>query len=376
MSQNVLKFSISSDLNGLRLDKALSALDEVGSRTRAQMLLENNKISLNGNSALKSSHIVKEGEVFKIELPEPQSTALVPLDLKLEILFEDDDLLVINKPAGLVVHPGAGHENDTLVNALINHTKNLSMKFGEDRPGIVHRLDKDTSGTLVVAKNDQAHEALSLQFQERKVHRIYWAVSHGSAAKPQMKFQSFIARHPSDRKKMASIKDKHGRFLTDPKVEMKTGKWAVTHAWKAHFKNNMSLFRLKLETGRTHQIRVHMSEAGLPIIGDILYGSHKMLKTILSQEVRTDIESLDRFLLHAAELGFVHPRTGEKLFFKSPWPDKETQLLKKWGFILELLEPPPEPVKAPVKNPFKEPLVDPVTDPVLDSTPDPIEDPA
>lgn len=345
MSENILKFKIPNEMSGIRLDKALAAVDEIGSRNRAQTLIDGNKVTLNG-LAVKSSHITKDGEIFKIELPEPQSTNLVPLDLKLDILFEDEDLIVINKPAGLVIHPAAGHENDTLVNALIHHTQNLSMKFGEDRPGIVHRLDKDTSGTLVIAKNDFTHESLSQQFQSRKVHRIYWAVSHGLAAKPQMKFQSFIARHPTERKKMASLKDKHGRIITDPNANPKIGKWAVTHAWKVHFKNNMTLYRLKLETGRTHQIRVHLSEAGLPIVGDLLYGSNKKLKTVPVAEVKTDIEALDRFMLHAAELGFVHPRTQQNLFFKSPWPEKDHLLLKKWGFLLELLDPPPEQNKT------------------------------
>ncbi len=342
MSSPLIKFSISPDLAGLRLDKVLAALDEIGSRTRAQTLIENNKVKL-GEQFPKSSHMVKEGELFIIELPEPQTNHLEPLDLPLDILFEDEDLIVINKPAGLVVHPAVGHEKDTLVNALLHHTKDLSMKFGEDRPGIVHRLDKDTSGILVVAKNDFTHEALSKQFQERKVHRIYWAVSYGLAAKPQMKFQSYIARHPTERKKMASVKDKHGRVLTDPQANPLIGKWAVTHAWKVHVKNNMSLYRLKLETGRTHQIRVHMSEAGLPIVGDILYGSSKKMKLIPSPEIRATIENLERFLLHAAELGFVHPRKNQNLSFKAPWPEKEMALLKDWGFLLELLNTPEEP---------------------------------
>ncbi len=340
MSKNPLQFKISAELSGIRLDKALAAIDEIGSRNRAQSLIENNKITLN-NQPIKSSYLVKEGDLFKIELPESESTTLIPLDLKLDILFEDEDLIVLNKPAGLVIHPAAGHENDTLVNALIHHTQNLSMKFGENRPGIVHRLDKDTSGTLVVAKNDFTHEALSQQFQDRKVHRIYWALSHGLAAKPQIKIQSFISRHPINRKKMASLKDKHGRIITDPQANPKMGKWAVTHVSKVHVKNNMTLYRLKLETGRTHQIRVHLSEAGLPIVGDVLYGSHKKIKAIPQEEIRSDIESLDRFMLHAAELGFTHPRTQQNLLFKTPWPEKDHALIKKWGFLLELLDPPP-----------------------------------
>ncbi len=347
MSKNPLQFKISAELSGIRLDKALAAIDEIGTRNRAQSLIENDKVTLN-NQPVKSSYLVKEGDLFKIELPEAQSSTLTPLDLKLDILFEDEDLLVINKPAGLVIHPAAGHENDTLVNALIHHTQNLSMKFGEDRPGIVHRLDKDTSGTLVVAKNDFTHEALSQQFQDRKVHRIYWALSHGLAAKPQIKIQSFISRHPINRKKMASLKDKHGRIITDPQANPKIGKWAVTHVSKVHVKNNMTLYRLKLETGRTHQIRVHLSEAGLPIVGDVLYGSHKKIKAIPQEEIRSDIESLDRFMLHAAELGFTHPRTQQNLLFKTPWPEKDHALIKKWGLLLELLDPPP------VKNDLEE----------------------
>jgi len=340
MSLKIINFKIPADLSGLRLDKALSSLEEVGSRSRAQDLIEKNKVKFKEQHP-KPSQMVNEGEVFVIEFPEPQPSTLVPLDIPLNILYEDEDLLVVNKPAGLVVHPAVGHENDTLVNALIHHTPNLSMKFGEDRPGIVHRLDKDTSGTLVVAKNDATHEALSLQFQERKMNRIYWALCHTLGAKPQMKIQSFIARHPTERKKMASVKDRHGRTLTDPKAEPGVGKWAVTHVTKVQEKNGLTLFKLKLETGRTHQIRVHLSELGFPIVGDIMYGSHRKLRGITSPQIRSEVEALERFYLHASELGFTHPRTGETLSFSTPWPEAEARQLKDWGFMLNLLEPAP-----------------------------------
>jgi len=192
---------------GLRLDKALALLPEIETRSRASHLIENNFVQVNGKE-VKSSQLIKANDQIDITLPAPVPTDLQAYDLKLDVLFEDEDVIVINKPAGLVVHPAAGHAHDTLVNALISHTDDLSMKFGEERPGIVHRLDKETSGIIVVAKNDKAHESLTAQFKERSTHRIYYAVAIGTARNLAGTFKSFLARHPVDRKSYDSVLDR------------------------------------------------------------------------------------------------------------------------------------------------------------------------
>ncbi len=306
---------------GLRLDKALSLLPEIKSRTRAEFLITNNLITINSKAA-KSSQVVKLGDIFEIQFPEAKKTVHSAYDFKLDILFEDNSLVVLNKPPGLVVHPAAGHEDDTLVNALVHHTKDLSMKFGEDRPGIVHRIDKDTSGLLVVAKNDLAHEALSAQFKEHSVHRIYQAICIGIPPKPQGTIQSFLARHPGDRKKFASVRDQEKKIIRDKDQSPEIGKWAVTNysTIKAH-SSGMSLIRLKLETGRTHQIRVHLSEMGTPILADATYGALVKIKNLKGHQAQDIAKAAPRSALHAAELGFIHPETKENLLFKVPWPD-------------------------------------------------------
>lgn len=319
-------------MHGLRLDKAIALLEEIGTRSRASHLIENSMVLLNGKVA-KASASVKENDLIEISLPEIQPTDLQPYYLKLDILFEDEDLIVINKPAGLVVHPAAGHAHDTLVNALLAHTDDLSMKFGEERPGIVHRLDKETSGVIVVAKHDKAHEALTAQFKERSTHRIYYAVCLGTAKNLQGTIKSFLARHPTDRKRYASVLDHDRRPLQDKEDPPSIGKWAVTHYDVLTRKSGLSYLKLKLETGRTHQIRVHLSESSLPIAGDVLYAADKKVKNIEAKATQEDIRNLPRFLLHAAELGFTHPRTQERLTFKQDWPEDIRTLLKKWGLV-------------------------------------------
>lgn len=319
-------------MHGLRIDKAIASFAEIGTRSRASHLIENSCVLLNGKIA-KPSAIVKEHDLIEITLPEPEPTELQPYDFKLDILFEDEDLIVINKPAGLVVHPAAGHAHDTLVNALLAHTKNLSMKFGEQRPGIVHRLDKETSGILVIAKNDKTHEALTHQFKERSIHRIYYAVCIGTAKNLNGTIKSFLARHLTDRKRYASVTGPGRKPLQDKEDPPDIGKWAVTHYQVLSRKSGLSYIRLKLETGRTHQIRVHLSESGLPIAGDMLYGADKKIKNIESKSVQQDIKQLDRFLLHAAELAFVHPRTGDTISFKQGWPEDIQFLLNKWSLM-------------------------------------------
>lgn len=317
-------------MHGLRLDKALALIEEIGTRSRASHLIDSSAVTVNGKEA-KASMAVKENDVIEVILPKPAPTELQPYDFKLDVLFEDDDLIVINKPSGLVVHPAAEHAQDTLVNALLAHTKNLSMKFGEERPGIVHRLDKETSGIIVVAKNDKAHEDLTKQFKERSTHRIYYAVAIGTSRVLSGTFKSYLARHPVDRKRYASVLGDDRKPLGEQDEAPEAGKWAVTHYEVLARKSGMSYLKLKLETGRTHQIRVHLSENGLPIMGDVLYGADKKIKNIEARSIQEDARQLQRFLLHAAELAFTHPKTKERMTFKKDWPEDVAVLIKKWG---------------------------------------------
>lgn len=309
MSAKIIILEITDELSGLRLDKALATIPELNSRSRAAQLIDDGLVR-RGQKKFKASHKTTVGEIFEIELPKPRPAGLVPYDFPLHIYFEDADVIVINKPAGLVMHPSAGHESDTLVNALLNHTRNLAVGFHEERPGIVHRLDKETSGVLVVAKNDFSLNALALQFRQRTVHRIYFALVHGGLRNSSGTVISHLRRHPTDRKRFASEKILPG--------QAPRGKRAVTHYTRlAAHPSGVSLVRCQLETGRTHQIRVHLSEMGHPIVGDKLYGSRR---------------ALGRIALHAAELGFTHPRTGEKMSFSAPWPEDLLPLLKTLGW--------------------------------------------
>lgn len=315
-----ISLSVLADDNGLRLDKYLSNLEEISSRNYAKNLIDKKLILVNGKN-VKASFILAKGQTVEINLPELSETKLVPYNFKLDILFEDSDLLVINKPSGLVVHPAAGHQQDTLVNALLAHTNELSMK-NELRPGIVHRIDKETSGLLVVAKNDRAHDRLSQQFKDKTTHRIYYALLDGQLPKITGVCRSYLARHPYDRKKYASLKE-NNKIITAVDADISTGKWAVTHFTKIAQHSNMSYVKIKLETGRTHQIRVHMSELGHPLIGDTLYG--------YSQKKKNELD-IHRFFLHAAELGFVHPSTNADMLFKVGWPEPDNLKLISFGF--------------------------------------------
>lgn len=325
-----LTLQISAELTGLRLDKALASLAEIATRSRASLLIEDGRVLFNGQK-MKPSRIVELGEVFQIDLPAAAVTGIQPYDFDLDIEYEDDDLLVLNKPAGLVVHPAAGHQQDTLVNALVAKAKNLSMGFGEARPGIVHRLDKETSGLLVIAKNDFAHESLTTQFHERTTHRIYEAVAVGLVQPRNSTIQSWLARHPTDRKKYASVRDSRRQILRHREPPPAVGKWAVTHYQTLHQKHHLSLVQVRLETGRTHQIRVHLSEAGFPLAGDETYGATKRLAAVESVKIRQQVQNLERFLLHAKELGFTHPRTEKRLQFSRDWPQVDLERLRAWG---------------------------------------------
>ncbi len=302
---NIFTAIVPEQSAGERLDRWLGTLDIIASRSRASSLIDQGYVTLGGRK-LKASFKVPAHAAIQIEIPAAEPTELTPLDSPLDILHEDQDVIVVNKPAGLVVHPAAGHAQDTLVNILLHHTSDLAMGFAENRPGIVHRIDRDTSGILVVAKNDSAHRALAAQFQEKTVHRVYWAIVAGSPSKPSGTIQSRLARHPTDRKRFASTKND-------------SGKLAVTHYKLRKTGDDCSWLECKLDTGRTHQIRVHMTELGHPILGDPVYGG-KFKK------------AAPRLALHACELGFEHPRTREEMFFQLPWPEDLIQFANERDF--------------------------------------------
>lgn len=315
MPQEKLEILIQEDQVNIRLDRLISTFDQIRSRTKADYLITEGLVLVNQKMS-KSSYLTRLHDQIVIHIPVEKVMSLEPADIPLDIHFEDEDVIVINKPAGLVVHPAAGHESDTLVNALLNYTKNLSMRFNELRPGIVHRLDKETSGLIVVAKNDLAHESLVLDFQNRNINRIYKAICFGAPQPPSGRCESHLGRHPKDRKRFASVQE---------------GKWAATN-YKTHkTKNGLSLIELKLETGRTHQIRVHMSEKGHPLVGDNLYGADKKIKNLSQESLISDIKNLNRFLLHAEQLGFQHPTKKTWLDFKVTWPTADQDMIKKWG---------------------------------------------
>ncbi len=304
-----------------RLDQFLFQQGVLSTRSQASKMIAGGHVTISGKR-LKPAYIPRLGDVIEIKIPLEPVDRLVPFEYPLEVIFEDDDLLVVNKPSGLVVHPAVGHRGDTLVNALVHRTTRLSQGYSSDRPGIVHRLDRDTSGLLVVARNDYAHSQLGRQFMRRSVHRIYWAIVYGTLKKSEGCIESFIARHPQDRKRFFSLKEDEAR-----------GKRAVTHYRViATCSSGLSLVHLKLETGRTHQIRVHLSDIGHPIVGDLTYGNTSRISQIKSVSLRKIISQLDRFALHASELGFSHPRSERWIQFKVDWPKNLMELVEYCEF--------------------------------------------
>ncbi|WP_429970907.1 RluA family pseudouridine synthase [Fructilactobacillus sp. Tb1] len=279
-------------LTGLRLDKSISdELPEI-SRSRANELIKDDLVTVNGETK-KAKYKVKENEKIIVNVPETKQLDLVPENIKLDIVYEDDDVIVVNKPQGMVVHPAPGHPDHTLVNALLYHT-DLPDINGTFRPGIVHRIDKDTSGLLMVAKSDIAMQSLSQQLKDKTSRRKYIALVHGSFKEESGTIDAALGRSPKDRKKQAVVKG---------------GRNAVTH-FKVleRFGNDYTLVQCQLETGRTHQIRVHMKYINHPVVGDPLYGPRKTLKG-------------NGQFLHAAELGFKHPTTGKEMDFEAPLPE-------------------------------------------------------
>ena len=286
----MIELTVPNEHAGWRLDRYLALALPQFSRSRLQSLIRAGDVHLQGQAA-RTRETVHAGDVVRLTEPPPREIEAQAEEIPLQILFEDDDLLVLNKPAGLVVHPGAGNQTHTLVNALLHHCANLSGIGGKQRPGIVHRLDKETSGCLVVAKNDAAHQHLSRQFAEREVKKIYLALVAGTLKRPRGTIDAAIGRHPVQRKKMAVHPTKGRIARTDYRVLQAGG--------------GVSLVECAIHSGRTHQIRVHLHHIGHPVIGDSLYGKKV---------------AAPRQMLHAWKLGFTHPQTNERLFFEAPLP--------------------------------------------------------
>ena len=288
----MIKLTIPRDQARQRLDRSLAQALPAFSRARLQTLIRDGLVTLNGKTA-RPRDPVRNGDVVEVREPEVEKLDAQPETIPLEILFEDDDLLVLNKPAGLVMHPGAGHQQHTLVNALLAHCKNLSGIGGKERPGIVHRLDKETSGALVIAKNDATHRGLSKQFAARTMGKIYLALVAGTPRKNTGVIDKAIERHPVHRQRM-SIARRQGRSAkTEYRVLRSSG--------------DVSLVECTLHTGRTHQIRVHLHDLGHPVLGDKLYGGKRA-------------GNFPRQMLHAWKLSFRHPQSGEEMTFEAPVP--------------------------------------------------------
>jgi 23S rRNA pseudouridine1911/1915/1917 synthase len=286
---------------GQRLDRFLTSFLGGHSRSQLQKLIADGHVTVAGRSA-RANLQLKSGDLVRVELPEAAPASVAGEELPLEILFQDDDLAVVNKPAGMVVHPAAGHSSGTLVNALLHHLTGLSGIGGETRPGIVHRLDRGTSGVMVIAKNDQAHQELSRQFHDREVEKEYIALVWG-VVQAGRRIDAAIGRDPDDRQKM-SARAKHARS-------------AVTRITRAMHLPGLTLCQVAIHTGRTHQIRVHLSAIGHPVVGDSVYGGvHRRVPG----DIRA-VQRLERPFLHAARLAFTHPRDGRRLEFTAPLPD-------------------------------------------------------
>ena len=285
-----------------RLDVFAAALADI-TRSRAGALIRDGLVTVDGAEQTKAGFRLRPGMAVAVEVPEPVPTCAQAEDIPLQIVYQDQDLAVVFKPSGMVVHPAAGNETGTLVNALLKHLDNLSGIGGEIRPGIVHRIDKDTSGLLLVAKNDMAHVALSEQIRAHAVHRVYRAIVIGGFKADSGTVDAPIGRHPTDRKRMAIVPD---------------GRAAVTHWSVLEPLRGATLIECRLTTGRTHQIRVHMASIGHPVLGDPVYGPKKSPYPVAGGQ-----------LLHACRIGFVHPRTVEEMLFEAPPEERFTMWLEK-----------------------------------------------
>jgi len=312
------EIAVSQEGDGKRLDAYLASRVPEVSRSAFRRLIEEGCVTIDGSPA-RAAHKLRAGELISYSIPPPRPTEILPEELPLDIVYEDDDLIVLNKPKGVVVHPAPGAEAGTLVNALLAHCKGLSAVGGVERPGIVHRLDKDTSGLMVVAKNDSAHRSLQKQIQARTAERKYMALVWGNPRFDQAVVEAPIGRHPIDRKKMAVIESPAYRAraaATDFRVLERFGPFTLMEA--------------KLRTGRTHQVRVHSAYAGHPVVGDPVYSGNRRLHSGPKEfilEVNRLIDALRGQALHAYYLSFEHPRTGERMEFTAPMPEEMEHLV-------------------------------------------------
>lgn len=305
------RFIVQAQDAGSRLDKLLGGHPAVVSREMARRLIEDGTVRVNDNPCSPSTRM-RPGDVVVFRIPPPAPYGVAPEPGELKILHEDDWLVVVDKPAGVTMHPGPGHPGGTLVNLLLHHCSSLSGVGGVRRPGIVHRLDKDTSGVVVVAKHDRAHQHLAAQFQSREIGRTYVAVVIGQPPRDSGIIDLPLARHPTNRLK---------------RVVQPGGKRAVTH-WRIERRvPPFSLLRLRLETGRTHQIRVHLARQNWPVVGDPLYGGARHRGLQLAPPLRQVLERFNRQALHACQLAFDHPESGERLHFESPLPEDMQELI-------------------------------------------------
>ena len=294
-------YEVLNEQEGERLDKFLSIIYPDQSRSFFQKIIKDNKILVNDKPE-KANYRIKCDDIINITIPDAVETKIVPEDITIDIIYEDDDVLIVNKPKGMVVHPSAGHYTGTLVNAIMYHCKDsLSGINGEIRPGIVHRIDMDTTGSLIVCKNDESHINIARQIKDHTVNRIYVI---GNLKDDEGTIEGPIGRHPIDRKKMC--------------INEKNGKPAITHYKVLERFGNYTYAQFKLETGRTHQIRVHMSSIGHPLLGDTLYSSGK-----------SAFKNLQGQTLHAKTIGFIHPRTNEYVEFSAPLPNYFEKLLNQ-----------------------------------------------
>ena len=297
------EYLVPEEAAGTRIDKFLADACPDLSRSFLQKLLKESSVTADGK-AVKSSFKVNGGETIAFEVPKPQEAAIEAENIPLDILYEDSDVILVNKPKGMVVHPAAGHYTGTLVNALMYHCKDqLSGINGVMRPGIVHRIDMNTTGVLVVCKNDFAHNSLAEQLKVHSITRVYYAIVFGNLREDEGTVHAPIGRHPTDRKKMS--------------IHSKQGRDAITHYRVLERFGAYTFIECRLETGRTHQIRVHLASIGHPLLGDVVYGSKKPVPGLAGQT------------LHAGVLGFIHPRTGEYVEFSAPLPAYFEELLEK-----------------------------------------------
>ena len=304
----------------LRVDVFINKKENSLSRTRIKNLILNEKLKLNNKVLSFPSYKVLVNDKIDLQIPEPKKTSLKPYNFKLDIVYEDKDLLIINKPSGIVMHPGAGNYDNTIVNALMSYCKNNLSNIGDElRPGIVHRIDKNTSGLVIIAKNNKTHENLSEQFNKHTINRIYELMVWGKLRPQSGKIETLITRSSKNRQLMEISSSKGKRAITNYKT---------IEVFENDKTPTVSLVECKLETGRTHQIRVHMNFKGNPILGDKAYGKSKRKFKDIDQNIEKKINDFNRQALHAKSLGFIHPKTGKEVFFEANRPKDFDALIK------------------------------------------------